>query len=546
MPKKAKKRVSRRSWITIVLALVALGIVATVLRQGWRIDQEIPAGDSAWQLSLEGTATANARNSAIAIATPWDTPRVRVFEQQRRHPGLHMQRQPRPRRGREITLVATAPGRYVFGVDFMLHVRVGTTSFILPNIAPLSSEGRERLLLAEPGIQSDAPIAAQTIEVIATDARDPDALFERIAAHVIENTLLDRTDGNEDAAAVLDSRHGTTVGRARAGAALYRAARMPARLVAGVILGEGQPGGPHVWLEVYHRGDWTPVDPEYGYVGTLPASYLPLRRGGERIVEAIGDIEFDANWSVVRRTLPPEIVGGGERRWSDVVNINRLPLAVRSTLAFLLLLPFGVLITTFLRGVVGIRPYGTFSATLLALAALAVDAVTAAVLTAVIGIIGLGGRTLMPGLNLPRTPRLAIVFTLVAISMTLGLSLLSFFDLAVVEAVVLLPIVVMATLVDRIYAVADESGPRVAMTRLVWTLVAGALCFLVFVNEGWGYWLVGHPEIHLFTIAAIIGIGRFRGRTLADFPAFVWLNEPAAPAQPESPEGDKRMKRMTS
>jgi hypothetical protein len=139
---------------------------------------------------------------------------------------------------------------------------------------------------------------------------------------------------------------------------------------------------------------------------------------------------------------------------------------------------------------------------------------------------------MLPGLGLPRVPRLGIVFTLVALAMALVVSLLMRLDPSADGAVVLLPIVILTNTVDRFYAVADESGVRIALMRLAWTVTVALGALWILLQTHWGEWLTAYPEMHALTVAAMILLGKYRGQRLAERPGLGWLLEPRKPAMP--------------
>ena len=111
----------------------------------------------------------------------------------------------------------------------------------------------------------------------------------------------------------------------------------------------------------------------------------------------------------------------------DVFNFMRLPLDVRDELALLLLLPFGALITAFFRHLIGVDSYGVFTATLLALALIYANPVTTLIIVTITCSLAIAGRSLLPA-KLSQTPRLAIIFTLVAIFIAISMSLLHYLE----------------------------------------------------------------------------------------------------------------------
>jgi hypothetical protein len=162
----------------------------------------------------------------------------------------------------------------------------------------------------------------------------------------------------------------------------------------------------------------------------------------------------------------------------------------------------------------------------MALAVVHVDRMTAITVFLMVTIIGITIRAYMPNLNLQRTARLAMVFTLVSISMAIIMSGFIYFDPAADSIVVLLPVVVLTMLVDRIYTIADQRGMRTALVRLFWTAVAAFVSLLILLQADWSIWLVAYPEIHALTLAVIIIIGLYQGPKLSEAPTLGWLHEP--------------------
>ena len=278
---------------------------------------------------------------------------------------------------------------------------------------------------------------------------------------------------------------------------------------------------------MYIGDEWRSFDPVHGYLNELPIFYIPMRKGDDKQIRT-ENAAISSSVSVVR-ALPTYdgLLSSDTRKLTDILDLTRLTLPSREMLSILLLMPLGVLASELLRQFAGIRTYGTFTPTLLALAVTHVDWPTAVIVLALVTIIGVAIRAAMPGLNLQRTPRLAIVFILVAMSMSLVVSGISYFDPAIDSTVTLLPLVILTMLVDRIYTVYDERGVQSALTRLVWTVIAAMVSLYILLQSHWGTFLVSYPEVHAVTLAAILLIGLYRGPKLSDAPAFRWLREPA-------------------
>jgi hypothetical protein len=194
----------------------------------------------------------------------------------------------------------------------------------------------------------------------------------------------------------------------------------------------------------------------------------------------------------------------------------------------LLLLPLGVLISSFCRHVLGLFPYGTFTVTLLALAVIYSDTITTLTMGSIVILLTSLGRALMPK-TLTRVPRLSLIFTFVAMAMVLSVSVLDYFDLNTSGHTILLPIVILTSLVDRFYSYWDTAGMHPAMIRLGVTVVIAMLCIPVLQNHDLGQLLLRYPELHLFTAALMLGFSAYSRKKLTDFPALRLLGENKKP-----------------
>ncbi len=514
-----RARVARAPVLWAAALLVALGVLALTLRVTLPRPSAVPHGDALWrvEVSIGGEAEAPAR--VLSISPPWDTPSARVVSQSLRHLGMRQRRRVAPGRMREIELLSTLPGRLAVSAEFVVHVSASERSPPRAKVT-LSADRREQLT---------TPAFALTRERLdeAFGGESLEPALDELFQFVLVAVALD-AGGAEQPPDVLHEGQGTALGKTRLFVDANRVLARPARIVTGLVLRDPGPATPHYWAEVLVDGRWLAYDVVRGYAGALPASYLPLRREGESILQGEPGIEARATFELHRETPLPGIGPEAREHWLDAFDLLRLPPAVREMLALLLLLPFGALITALATRLVGVRTYGTFTPSLIAMALVYADWVPTLVLVLVVGAIGIAGRSMLPP-KVVKVLRLGIVFTIVALSMALAVSVLDMRDYDAADLVVLLPIVILTGLVDRFYTVADESGLRTALIRLAWTLVVACVCLGLFVHKQVGEMAVAFPEVHFFTLAAIVALMRFRGVTLLDRLGLGWLKEAQRP-----------------
>jgi len=458
---------------------------------------------------------ATSRGSEILLAPPWDSPSTRLYSQQLTLDGLQMRRAAGRSHAtqRRIAMITRRRGDIAFNAEFSI-LELPRRAARRPEKTTLTAEDRQRDLGGEPGIDPrDEAVQSALARLTATRSSQAE-LIQRIFDFVHGQLAYSAAQGASAASEAIAARRATSLGRVRAMVALCRAAQIPARIVTGFALADEAEAPPLQWVQVYSQGRWLDYDPTRGFAGHLPANYVAFSREGPLLL-AEGASVLNAEYQVIEDDLPTTLTGTGHTNLMEIFDLDRLPLSARTTLATLLLLPLGALLNAFVRSVVGVQTFGTFTPAMLALAAIYVDWLTALVIFAVVAVIALFGRSMLPGFNLSRAPRLTIVFALVALAMALAVSIMAYFDLLTGARVVLLPIVILTSLVDRVYTVVDEQGLYTALIRLLWTGVTAVGCFFILSAEELGEWLVRYPEIHLITIALVLALAVYRGPQLA-------------------------------
>ena len=517
---------SQRSSRTLVAVLFVMGLAFWAWRYLAEPEAVAAPGDRLWDVELAVRATAVAAKTSVQIAAPLNTRFLRVVGQNITHAAwrqsFKLPENSEP--SRRITFIAAKDGdlsiHAVFNVHELAVPRLGREA----NTRALEGNSREPFLRDHPTLQIDDPevtgVVAALSANLAADGFLADALYDKVRA------LRERTDERLlDVPDILRGKRANSRERAYTLVALCRAARIPARLVRGLVLKESAAATLHFWAEVYREGEWIPYDPAFGYRHTLPPNYLPFVKGIGELVHVSGTSSYAVDYAVINTDALLEVAESTHEDWREIFDLTRLPLDTRIVLAALMLLPFGALLTALFNEVIGIRSYGVFTPTLLALALVYVPWQSASMVLVVVLVLGVVGRAMIPG-ELSRVPRLSIVLTLVALGIGASASLMEYLEIDFGGQLVLLPIVILASLVDRFYATLDEKGLHTAMYRLLWTLLLAALCIPIVQFETLGHTMVRYPELHLITLAAILALTLYEGRRLCQLPGFSWLNWP--------------------
>ena len=535
MPTKfIKQRLQTRYIKWAVLALIVLGTLGIIGRLSILEQLSLPEGDTVWTVTIKTQLKGAQKKGRVIISPPLSRPQIRIVSQKLQHTGMRLVRINRvDTQNRNIVLQVISPGDLTASAVFDIHIkRSPQINFSIIN-QPLDEEKRAIYLSSEDSINLTSPEIITLLDSLSKQATDNEELLEIIFLYANKSFVKDNNHINNGIDVSLRTNKATALGRSRIMVALCRAAGIPARVITGLILEESVGAIPHNWLEVYSDNKWIPYDPEKGYAEKIPSSYLVFNRDSNYIVtyQNIDDVKvtynIQKNYDLTGLNIFPE------RRAIDILNFERFPPDTRNNLGLLLLLPLGALITAFFRNFLGIRGYGTFTPTLLALSVVYAGWITALVLLSIVIALGLSGRAAMPD-KLPRITRLAVVFTIVAISMVLGVSLIEFFNININEHVMLLPIVILTSLIDRFYSTAEDYGIHIAMRRMIWTIVMGLLIYPILKLDSVGAFLLAYPETHFFTLSIILLLSMYNGMQLSEFTIFSWIKEPGSPIQKKS------------
>ena len=119
-----------------------------------------------------------------------------------------------------------------------------------------------------------------------------------------------------------------------------------------------------------------------------------------------------------------------------------------------------------------------------------------------------------------------MVLTLVVWCIIFSVSLLDYFHVIPSTKAVLLPMVILTMTVERFYLTTEEDGPRFAVQLMAGTAVVAACCYAILRWDEVGNLLLAFPELHLFTLAALILLGRYTGYRLTELWRFRDFLEP--------------------
>lgn len=385
--------------------------------------------------------------------------------------------------------------------------------------ARLTPEDRQYYLRAEEAVQTGSPEFNALRDKIVLSKSKNEQLIQALYQSIHKNieVLSDHFAG--DALSAIEKKQAGTLGKARALIALLRTAKTPARLVTGFILYSDQEIEPHHWVEVRYQKEWHAFDPTNGHEWTVPADYFPVSRNTAGIVTSSGDLEYVTGFDVALISAR-SIAVRNNQNLSQLFNLERLPIGMRNVVAIVLLLPLGVLVTAIFRNLIGLKTFGTFAPSLLALSFVMSDWRTGLVLLVIVLFVGYVGRWSMDEMKLLMVPRVGLILTTVIVLMTMAISLFDYLNLTPSANAVLLPTVIIAGLIERIFITEIEDGTRNVFKLAIGTTLVAVSCFIVFSSSTMRWAVISFPELLLIVVAILILLGRYSGYRLMELVRF--------------------------
>ena len=512
----------------VVIVFVLLGSICVSLRRDSRNAATEAIETSLWRLTYDVSFQADEADAEVKIAFPSDTSDAKIVKEEITYPDLTADpKNYESSEYREVLVKATQPGRYRVTAGFEIRLHPNGEEWGLGRLTDLAPNTRSRYLRAEDHL----PIYNSGLQRVLqkgvgnweTQQEHVQWIFD-YCAHQLPQT--DGQSSTSNVANLVDENPSSAspLGRARLMVSLCRAARIPARLVTGFELRQQETIEPHVWVEVFGSSRWMPFDPVNGYAWHMPINFIPARRGSDR--RAGEAIAFETRTSQVSQLsseftllrLPPsdDILRSDLPHPIQILDLTRLPVEMHQVMSLLLLVPLGALITALFRNVIGIRTFGTFAPALLAMSFLYADWTTGLVILTIVVVAGLTGRAFLERLHLLMVPRLSIILTVIILCVLFSVSALDYLSLTPSAEAVLLPLVILTIMIERFFVSTEEDGLGFSLQLIVGTLVVAAFCYVLLMRQEVGELIFIYPEIHFFTIAAFIVIGRYTGYRITE------------------------------
>ncbi len=501
--------------IALLVVIPATAFVYKVVVLDYNISSILPR--ALYSVTLRMRFDGDNRRVRVSTFAPLDGPRQEISGQSQTSDPAFYHSEDRTGLGAKLVWIgAPIPNqtelRYEFSASVSAVKYELEPELRVPESYPKSVRG---FLLPTENIQVDHDDVTGLLERLGADRG---ALVERLTAIYDHTSELGSRPfkGTTDALTALRLGEASCNGKSRLFVALARATGIPARLVGGLVLEVGTKRTSHQWVETYIGGHWVPFDPTNDHFAALPGNYLALYRGDEALFQHTADINFDYAFTISKRMVPSSEARSSFKAfnvWDLFARLN-LPFSLLQTV---LMLPVGALVVVLFRNVIGVPTFGTFLPALIAASTAATGILWGIVSVLTVTVAVVLARMLLQRLRLLHSPTLAILLTVVVVSM-LGTSLFAdHMQLNELARVSYFPIAVMAIAAERLYLAFVEQGPKSALQQLSGTLLVVLSCAVVMNSLALQVLVSGFPEVLLLVVAANIYLGRWVGVRVIEY-----------------------------
>lgn len=345
----------------------------------------------------------------------------------------------------------------------------------------------------------------------------------------------------DDIREVIGLNSGSQIGQARLLTALARLNDIPARMAFGVhILDQGQKKNYKYqrvfYTEVFINGRWAPINPNYKEFGSLPDNFIVIHRDCENLVLVLNHKELLSIYAEPIKFSSfgssEEYVGklASEHKFWSLLSLHRFPLAVQAIFFGLLLIPFGTVILSFCRVMIGVNTFGIFTPILLTLFFLETSFIFGFSFFVIVVLLGFFQRYVLDKFYLLAVPRLSILLTFVIIIYVGFALVLDYFGLLNVgdRNLNYFPIVIITVFIERFSIYFIEEGPRNTLKTAFGTLLVACLCYVLLSFTWLKVFLFNNPELLLLSIGLNIFIGSYKGYRLIEYFRFSGLKGSAS------------------
>jgi len=192
----------------------------------------------------------------------------------------------------------------------------------------------------------------------------------------------------------------------------------------------------------------------------------------------------------------------------------------RETIVYILMYPIILTVIAAARQVIGIKAFGIYTPSIIAVALLATTLKYGIAIFIVVLAVALAMRFVLKGFKMLYTSRTAIMLSVVAISVLAFLAIGGSMHRTGLASVSIFPLLIMITIVEKFVIVQIEDGYKTALFLAIETIFLAAICYFLVRWEAFQLLILNFPGIVVLIVILNIALGRWTGLRFNEYYRF--------------------------
>jgi hypothetical protein len=192
----------------------------------------------------------------------------------------------------------------------------------------------------------------------------------------------------------------------------------------------------------------------------------------------------------------------------------------KETLELLLMFPIIATIMVITRQIIGIKAFGVYTPSIVAIVLLFTGLKYGITLFITVLIIGTATRLILKKFRLLYTPRVAIMITVISISVLVVLVIGGYFKRTGFASVSIFPLLILISIIEKFIQVQIEKGAKTAAFLSFFTIILAIFAYYIVKVEALKQLMLTHPWIILLIILFNFILGKWSGLRISEYLRF--------------------------
>jgi len=362
--------------------------------------------------------------------------------------------------------------------------------------------------------------------------------LEKFFFYVSDEFILQ--PGNNSLKDAITLKNGSYLGQARFIAALAKVYMIPTRVSFGIQIVKQFGKKTHKYNRVFYteafvNGMWLPINPHQKKFGLIEDNFIVLHQDSEDYADVFNSRDLlsiyvePLVYENFKTNLYLNELKSQHPFWS-AISLHKFSLSIQSIFFGILLIPFGTVVLSFLRVLVGINTFGIFTPILLSLFFLETSLVFGLIFFFTVVVIGLMQRVLLDRFYILAVPRLSILLTIVILLYVSFAVIAESYGLLSVNNSTLnyFPIVIITVFIERFSIYFIEEGAYNTIKTTLGTFTVSLICYFLLSVTWLKELIFNNPELIILAIGTNLLIGNYKGYRLLEFFRFYQIADEKA------------------